>query len=131
MRTFRAERACGPLSCGTDMTYKPLTYITPKSIAPKVLRRILLHAYGGKCLYCGWNKEISVLQSHHRSPKDKTGTIPAMCSAVVAGSISIEQLIAEMDKCDVVCPTCHRYLHQQVKKADNSMSKLTSLIKGR
>ena len=52
------------------------------------------------CVDCGYNKHPEALQFDHRPGVVKTGNISQW-------SGSIDSLIAEMDKCDVVCANCH------------------------
>jgi hypothetical protein len=58
---------------------------------------------GGKCKHCGYNKHKDILQFHHL--KDKNFTIGHV------GKISWNKLIKEIDKCILLCPTCHRKAH--------------------
>jgi hypothetical protein len=51
------------------------------------------------CMDCGWNKHHAGLEFDHR--EDKFKNVPAMVN------YSQEKLLAEIDKCDVVCGTCH------------------------
>ena len=59
----------------------------------------------GECADCGWGITIDnarVFDWDHREPALKVFEL----SAIPAG-ISIEQIIEEMQKCDVVCRNCH------------------------
>ena len=58
--------------------------------------------YGG-CTDCG-EKDPVVLEFDHRDPKDKKFTIGTHKGI----KRPIEDFIAELDKCDVVCANCHR-----------------------
>jgi DNA-binding CsgD family transcriptional regulator len=59
---------------------------------------------GGKCVKCGYDKCIHVLQFHHLDPNEKDFTISGK-------SWSFERLKKEVDKCILVCSNCHIELH--------------------
>lgn len=61
----------------------------------------------GGCVKCGYNEHIEVLEFHHRDPFLKEFEI----SKVRNSAVGFDRLKAEMDKCDVICPNCHRWLH--------------------
>lgn len=64
---------------------------------------------GSKCIRCGFSPrsdvEYAAFDFHHRDPMTK--------SFGVAGSHSRswESLVAELEKCDLLCANCHRILH--------------------
>jgi len=59
---------------------------------------------GGKCIICGYNKYYGALEFHHLDPSQKDFTI--------AGSNkSFDILKLELDKCVLLCATCHREVH--------------------
>lgn len=60
---------------------------------------------GGKCIKCGYNKCLAGFDFHHRKPSEKDFEIGRMKWR------SIEELIAELDKCDLMCRNCHAEEH--------------------
>lgn len=58
-----------------------------------------------KCKYCEENHP-ACLDFHHRNPTDKDRAISQAMRA-----FSLERLISEVEKCDIVCANCHRKLH--------------------
>jgi len=59
-----------------------------------------------QCVSCG-TKDILVLEFDHKEPKEKSFNI----GKAVGGKerlINLEQLIAEVAKCDVMCRNCHQ-----------------------
>jgi hypothetical protein len=62
-------------------------------------------SYG--CKLCGYNKCAEALHFHHRDPTHKIKAVGIM----VKRGYSIERIIAEMRKCDVLCANCHAELH--------------------
>jgi hypothetical protein len=69
-------------------------------------RKEQLVAYkGGKCLDCGGIFFACCYDFDHRIPSEKSFTIS---EASASGKISIEDLMKEVDKCDLVCANCHR-----------------------
>ena len=57
------------------------------------------------CKKCG-EKRIYILDFHHRDPSQKEKTINRMIK-----SSSYDNLLAEIEKCDVLCANCHREFH--------------------
>lgn len=63
-----------------------------------------IQSFKVKCKYCEENR-FPCLDFHHRDSDEKMGTI---------GQVRHwpkEKLLAEIEKCDVVCANCHRWLH--------------------
>ena len=61
---------------------------------------------GGKCSKCGYDKHSFVLDFHHLSDKKYGLTVRDMAAA-----ISMEELIAEVNKCIALCANCHTEEH--------------------
>ena len=60
---------------------------------------------GGKCQKCGYNKNMNALEFHHRDPSKKDFTISQRANH------AWKSIKEELDKCDILCVTCHRELH--------------------
>ena len=65
------------------------------------------------CMVCGEN-DFRCTEFHHRDPSKKEFNI-----AGAVASYSLEKIINEVGKCDVVCANCHRILHYEEKKNDS------------
>jgi hypothetical protein len=52
------------------------------------------------------------LQFHHRNPREKDFTISNACS----WGWSIERILKEMEKCDVLCANCHAKRHWRMRQ---------------
>lgn len=61
---------------------------------------------GGKCSICGYSKCIQALEFHHLDPNKKDFGVSSKWN-----SKSWEVIVAELDKCVLVCANCHRELH--------------------
>ena len=70
----------------------------------KLVKAQLVLARGGRCVDCGYSGSASALEFHHRDAGGKDFAISAF-----GGSKS--KLIAEAEKCDLVCANCHRLRH--------------------
>jgi predicted HNH restriction endonuclease len=57
------------------------------------------------CADCGVKYPTYVMDFHHRDPATKEFVI------ALSASRSREDVIAEIDKCDVLCANCHRIRH--------------------
>lgn len=75
-----------------------------------------------QCVICGL-KDILVLEFDHRNPKEKSFNIGKAC----AGKdfvVKLDELIAEVAKCDVMCRNCHqRKTHEDNKSWRYQMAK--------
>jgi len=64
----------------------------------------LVAAAGGRCLDCGYQTSLATLEFHHLDPTTKE-----FGSANFDGSL--ERLLVEVKKCDLLCANCHRLRH--------------------
>jgi len=66
-------------------------------------RRAWLNAYKLKrrCADCGYRRHPEALQFDHRDPASKTFVVSRMIGR------SWKLILAEIEKCDVVCANCH------------------------
>lgn len=64
----------------------------------------LIEMFGGRCLDCGYNVVPAALEFHHREPSTKEFGVGNWHG-------SIERLVQEAKKCDLLCANCHRLRH--------------------
>jgi hypothetical protein len=60
---------------------------------------------GGMCFLCGYNRYIGSLDFHHLNPSTKDFEISRL------RSFCFDKIKAELDKCILVCRTCHGEIH--------------------
>lgn len=72
----------------------------------RMLKVKLVELAGGKCVRCGYNKCIAALEFHHRDPDAKELSLSKVRSLT-------PKILAEVEKCDLVCSNCHREIHWQ------------------
>lgn len=71
----------------------------------RILRRVLaLKIKGVKCIKCGYNKNISVMNFHHPNGRD-------IEHGKVIQRLGWEDFLKEIDKCVVLCSNCHQEEH--------------------
>lgn len=75
-------------------------------------KKELVDLKGGKCIHCGYNRCINVLSFHHRDPSQKTFSL----SKNVIWKIPWNELLTEIEKCDLVCMNCHGEIHAKENK---------------
>ncbi len=65
---------------------------------------VLIEMLGGRCEDCGesFPNRPEVFEFDHREPTDKSHGIARMLSW------GVDRLLAEIEKCDLVCANCHR-----------------------
>ena len=66
---------------------------------------------GGECKVCGL-KDESMLEFHHLDPKSKTHSI----SNMIGNQIPFEEIVLELNKCQLFCANHHRELHYAERK---------------
>lgn len=70
-------------------------------------KRRAVELAGGKCLNCGYNKNLASLTFHHRDPKLKEFEI----SHQILPWVQVEE---EIKQCDLLCANCHQEVHAQL-----------------
>lgn len=83
---------------------------TEKITAKNKLKKELVDRFGGKCHRCGYNEFMAGLDFHHVSG-DKQNTISNMLLLAIGNRRRMEELIAEIEKCILLCRNCHSGLH--------------------
>jgi hypothetical protein len=71
----------------------------------RVKEKLVAH-FGGKCSFCGYDKYIGGLEFHHLLEEAKDFGISGK-----GLTLSYEKMLAEANKCILVCALCHRELH--------------------
>lgn len=74
----------------------------------QALKHKLIEYKGGKCEKCGYDKCEGALQFHHRDPSQKEFTIAQINLNKI---ISMQDILDEVDKCDLLCANCHAEIH--------------------
>ena len=67
--------------------------------------KIIFEAKRGGCVLCGYNKCSNALDFHHINPSQEKKAKKSF------RILRIKSLIAEINKCIVVCANCHREIH--------------------
>lgn len=63
-----------------------------------------------KCVKCG-EDHPACLDFHHKNPNEKDFNI----SINIGSTYSINKILNEIEKCDVLCANCHRKLHYTIR----------------
>lgn len=64
----------------------------------------LLDLKGGKCIQCNYSRCNAALEFHHRDPSQKK----FLLTSTNLNRYSWEEVLEELDKCDLLCANCHR-----------------------
>ena len=70
-------------------------------------KRLLAEHFGNRCLDCGGVFPPCVYDYHHRNPSQKKFELGTRLWK------SMEELIEEGEKCDILCSNCHRIRHDK------------------
>ena len=73
----------------------------------------LIKEFGGECIKCGYNKNISALEFHHLNSKDKDFHFGS------TNTTNIDKIRQELSKCILVCANCHREIHYPYNSIEN------------
>lgn len=60
-----------------------------------------------KCEKCGDTDQFGFLHFHHIDPSTKVFSIGQMRSIITSFDSFIEQMVPELSKCSLLCPSCH------------------------
>ena len=77
---------------------------------------------GGKCSRCGYKKCIAALAFHHRDPSEKEFDFH------YGQHRSWELLIAELEKCDLLCKNCHEEVHEEWRSAAEAEGEAAEIV---
>ena len=72
------------------------------------LKDLMVYAFGGQCAICGYSKCNRSLDFHHIDPSQKDINIGSF------DVMNFDTLVAEADKCVMLCANCHREVHEGV-----------------
>lgn len=71
------------------------------------LKEYLIELHGGKCAICGYDKCADAFEFHHVNPDEKKFSI----GSANPKHMTWEDVLAEAEKCIMVCSNCHREIH--------------------
>ena len=74
----------------------------------------LIELLGGCCKICSYNKNLSALEFHHRDSNDKDSQLDMR----TLSNRSMEYILNEVSKCDLLCSNCHREYHNPEMSLD-------------
>jgi len=80
---------------------------TPRNkLRRREAKRRLITEHGGRCIICGYNKNMASLTFHHPDPDVKELSISTLINRY-----GLERARIEAEKCDLVCNNCHYEIH--------------------
>ena len=76
----------------------------------KAEKRLQVRAYKKEvgCASCGYKDNPDILHFHHRDPNTKVNNV----SRMLGKNHSMEKIKTEIEKCDLLCITCHHKEHK-------------------
>ncbi len=72
----------------------------------------VIESMGGKCVCCGYKKCADAMHLHHLNPEEKETGV----SYWYRNPHSWHKIVAELQKCILVCSNCHSEIHAGVTK---------------
>lgn len=79
---------------------------------------------GGKCSRCGYVGCAEAFDFHHRDPSQKDFQISS------GNTKNWDSVVAELEKCDLLCANCHRTLHSELR-AESRSAQQAFLMQGK
>lgn len=90
------------------MRWLSSSYRSKSKTNKKLLWDIVNRHKEGGCIYCG-ETHLQKLQFHHKNPKEKLTDI----ATLVYCNAKLKYVLDELNKCVVVCDSCHKKLHNK------------------
>jgi len=86
-----------------------------RSVAIRAKRKTWVFSMTGQtCLGCGEDFPQYVFEFHHRVPNEKV-------FAIASGySRSKKIILAELEKCDLLCANCHKHAHHLMEREEEN-----------
>lgn len=85
--------------------------VTKRTLAKnRAMKRRMVEYKGGKCVICGYNRNPAGFDFHHTDPTKKDLALGKMRNR------SFDKIKQELDKCILVCATCHREIHYPMEE---------------
>lgn len=97
------------------------TYIQKKRMIKKI---ILCKEKGDKCSVCKMTFSYHLYEFHHLDPTEKDIEIGKLLSS----GVKLEQIRKEIDKCILICPVCHKELHNENLLNKDILKRISYLI---
>lgn len=80
------------------------------SIDPKQTKKRAIEYKGGECQDCGFKTTyLTAYEFHHKSPKGEDIRV----SILIGKKRSWDRIQKELNKCILLCATCHRIRHEK------------------
>lgn len=76
------------------------------SLIRRLVKNKIVQLKGNKCAVCGKTYPNAVYDLHHLNSEDKEFNLGNKTSTV-----KLDKVLAEADKCILVCANCHRMIH--------------------
>lgn len=86
----------------------------PCLLPPAYVREVILDAMGKRCARCSYAEFVTALEFHHVDPSQKADSLTSLIAkfAYTGTAAQWEAILAEVQKCVVLCSNCHQALHQ-------------------
>ena len=104
--TGKRRKYCSTKCKMLDINHKFQNYQTQKARGIE-RKKALVMSRGGKCIKCGYNRNLAGLCFHHKedSSKDMELNIRHLSNN------SMKTIMLELDKCELLCHLCHMDIH--------------------
>ena len=104
--TGRQTKYCSNKCKHQDINHKHNNY-TAQQVRGKARKIDLIKSRGGGCERCGYNKNYSAIDFHHKDSDLKVMKLDLRHLS----NMSMARIMEEFYKCEVLCANCHRETH--------------------
>lgn len=102
--------------CGNGRTYAYCKTCdrSRQSLQKRQLKKAAVAFMGGACVRCGYDRHACGLDFHHTDPSAKDFNL-SHYKGGLRKALLPEIVKRELEKCELVCATCHREIHAGIR----------------
>jgi hypothetical protein len=102
----RQRRFCSRTCKNRDTNHRHQNYVAQGARGMQ-RKRSLVQRAGGRCIRCGYCRNLAALNWHHRVPSDKSFELDLRSLSNRSEAVIESELV----KCDLLCANCHAEVH--------------------
>lgn len=105
-------------NCHRELHYNEKTQNTKDVLDRRKSKEVLVTYNGNKCEKCGYDKCFSALTFHHINKENKDYAIGVKSIRITNIAELNDDILNELDKCELLCSNCHRDAHIDISDID-------------
>jgi len=101
-----------------DNCHRELHYNEKNKEIRRTAKELIVNYRGNKCEICNYDKCLSALTFHHKNKDDKEYSIAKKSLRITDIQELTEDILNEINKCELLCSNCHREKHIDIDDFD-------------